>query len=125
MARLRGERLGAIQHLRAAISGRLERPLAGVNGRRHAAAVGAEQSGAVLSEATGALMRVGVARGPTWAATAPTKLFEGRYGAEASQTGRTYDISPDGRRFLMIKDGARVRARRRLASSSCSTGPKS
>src|SRR5206468_11310185 len=29
--------------------------------------------------ATGALMRVGVTRGPTWAAAAPTRLFEGRY----------------------------------------------
>jgi hypothetical protein len=49
-------------------------------------------------------MRVGVAHGPTWAATeAPTKLFEGRYGAEAGQNGRTYDVSLDGRRFLMIK----------------------
>ena len=54
---------------------------------------------------TGALMRVGVAHGPTWAATAPTKLFEGRYGAAANQTGRTYDIAPDGKRFLMIKAG--------------------
>ena len=51
-----------------------------------------------------ALMRVGVARGPTWAATAPTKLFEGRYGAAAFHYGRTYDVSPDGRRFLMVKD---------------------
>ena len=41
---------------------------------------------------TGALMRVGVSHGPTWAATAPTKLFEGRYGAAAGQTGRTYDV---------------------------------
>ena len=55
--------------------------------------------------ATGALMRVGVAHGPTWAPTAPTRLFEGRYGAAASQTGRTYDIAPDGKRFLMIKAG--------------------
>lgn len=55
---------------------------------------------------TGALMRVRVARGPTWAATAPTKLFEGPYGAAAFHFGRTYDVSPDGRRFLMIKDGA-------------------
>ena len=55
---------------------------------------------------TGALMRVGVAHGPTWAATAPTKLFEGRYGAAAGQSGRTYDIAPDGKRFLMIKAGA-------------------
>lgn len=52
---------------------------------------------------TGAVMRVGVALGPTWAATAATKLFEGRYGASANQTGRTYDVSLDGRRFLMIK----------------------
>jgi serine/threonine-protein kinase len=56
--------------------------------------------------ATGALMRVGVARGPTWAATAPTRLFEGRYGAAAFHSGRTYDVSPDGRRFLMVKAAA-------------------
>jgi serine/threonine-protein kinase len=55
---------------------------------------------------TGALMRVGVAQGPAWAATAPTQLFEGRYGAAAGQSGRTYDIAPDGKRFLMIKAGA-------------------
>jgi Protein kinase domain/WD40-like Beta Propeller Repeat len=55
-----------------------------------------------LNEA-GAVMRVGVAHGPSWAATAPTKLFEGRYGAAAGQTGRTYEIAPDGKRFLMIK----------------------
>ena len=54
---------------------------------------------------TGALMRVGVAHGPTWSASAPTKLFEGRYGAAANQSGRTYDIAPDGKRFLMIKVG--------------------
>ena len=52
---------------------------------------------------TGALMRVGVAQGPTWAPTASTKLFEGRYGAAAGQGGRTYDIALDGKRFLMIK----------------------
>jgi len=52
---------------------------------------------------TGALMGVGVTRGPTWVATAPTKLVEGRYGAALIFEGRTYDVSPDGRRFLMIK----------------------
>jgi serine/threonine-protein kinase len=53
----------------------------------------------------GALMRVGVERSATWAATAPVPLFEGRYlmGMLGSAIGRTYDISPDGRRFLMIK----------------------
>jgi serine/threonine-protein kinase len=50
---------------------------------------------------TGAVMRVGVAPGPTFTAT--TKLIEARYGADPSQTGRSYDVSLDGRRFLMIK----------------------
>jgi len=35
----------------------------------------------------------------------PTKLFAGRYGASANQNGRTYEIAPDGKRFLMIKTG--------------------
>ena len=48
-------------------------------------------------------MRVGVAPGTTWEATAPTKLFEGHYGAMPGQAGRTYDVAPDGNRFLMIK----------------------
>ena len=75
---------------------------------------------------TGALMRVGVAHGPTWAATAPTKLFEGRYGAAAGQIGRTYDVSLDGRRFLMIKPAAaRTRRPAQPASSSSRTGSKS
>jgi eukaryotic-like serine/threonine-protein kinase len=52
---------------------------------------------------TGALMRVGVTPASTWAATVPTKLFEGPYGASPNQSGRTYDIAPDGKRFLMIK----------------------
>ena len=57
---------------------------------------------------TGALMRVGVERGPTWAASAPTlAVSEGyltRPGGSRGE-GRTYDIAPDGRRFLMIKEG--------------------
>jgi Tol biopolymer transport system component len=56
---------------------------------------------------TGALMRVGVERGNTWTATPAVKLLEGRYfaGGIGGQVGRTYDVSPDGRRFLMIKEG--------------------
>jgi hypothetical protein len=42
------------------------------------------------------------ADGATWHAGTPTKLFEGRY-FSAGTSGRTYDVSPDGRRFLMIK----------------------
>jgi hypothetical protein len=33
----------------------------------------------------------------------PVKLFEGPY--FAALNGRTYDVSPDGQRFLMIKEG--------------------
>jgi serine/threonine-protein kinase len=57
---------------------------------------------------SGTLMRVGVTGGAAWAPTAPTKLFDarGRYGAADFHNGRTYDVSPDGRRFLMIKRGA-------------------
>ena len=53
----------------------------------------------------GALMRVGVeASGATWNAGTPTKLLEGRYFTGGGvNTGRTYDVSPDGQRFLMIK----------------------
>ena len=55
---------------------------------------------------TGALMRVGVDRGPTWAAGAPAKLLnEGYFTVPGGNVGRTYDISPDGQRFLMIKAG--------------------
>ena len=51
-------------------------------------------------------MRVGVARGATWAATVPAKLLDGGryYTGTGGQTGRSYDIASDGR-FLMIKPG--------------------
>ena len=55
---------------------------------------------------SGALMRVGVDRSQTWTATTPTKLIkEGYFTVEGGNPGRTYDISPDGQRFLMIKPG--------------------
>jgi serine/threonine-protein kinase len=52
----------------------------------------------------GALLTVPVEpRGTTWGAGTATKLFAGRYytGADSS---RQYDVSPDGQRFLMIKE---------------------
>jgi serine/threonine-protein kinase len=53
--------------------------------------------------ADGALWRVPVeASGQTWNAGTPTKLFDARY-FSAGTSGRTYDVSPDGQRFLMIK----------------------
>jgi serine/threonine-protein kinase len=53
--------------------------------------------------ADGALLRVPVeARGATWNAGTPMKLLEGRYYTGIG-SGRSYDVSPDGQRFLMIK----------------------
>ena len=55
---------------------------------------------------TGALMRVGVERAPSWAATTPTLLVKERPSTNPNTyIGRTYDISSDGQRFLMIKEG--------------------
>jgi hypothetical protein len=42
--------------------------------------------------------------GPTFIAGNPTKLFDWRYGPNVG--GRTYDVSADSQRFLMIKDNA-------------------
>ena len=55
---------------------------------------------------TGALMRVGVEHASSWAATAPTMLIkEGYFTIPGAFPGRTYDVSPDGQRFLMFKNG--------------------
>jgi hypothetical protein len=53
--------------------------------------------------ADGALLRVPVeANGATWNAATPMKLLERGYDSGVSTFGRTYDVSPDGQRFLMI-----------------------
>ena len=53
---------------------------------------------------TGALMSVRVDAGRIWKAGDPTKVFEGQYYAgPANEYARTYDVSPDGQRFLMVK----------------------
>ena len=49
-------------------------------------------------------MRVGVESGASWAASTPTRLLEGPF-AFGGSPGRSFDVSPDGRRFLMIKEG--------------------
>jgi len=54
----------------------------------------------------GALMRVGVERAQSWAATTPTLLIKaGYFTVPGGSPGRTYDISLDGQRFLLIKEG--------------------
>ena len=51
-------------------------------------------------------MGVGVERGATWAAGTPARLLgEGYFTVPGGNPGRTYDVSPDGQRFLMIKAG--------------------
>jgi Tol biopolymer transport system component len=54
----------------------------------------------------GTMMAVPVERseGSSLVTAPPKQLFKGEY--FAIQAGRTYDVSPDGKRFLMIKDAA-------------------
>ena len=49
-----------------------------------------------------AMMVVAVQTTPTFSTGNPSKLFDGPWFAQ--QGGRTYDVSRDGQRFLMIKD---------------------
>jgi Tol biopolymer transport system component len=51
-----------------------------------------------------ALMRVGVERAASWAATTPAMLLkDGLIFTPAVSPGRSYDVSPDGQRFLVLK----------------------
>ena len=55
----------------------------------------------------GALMTSQVhPRNGAWSADRPTKIVDGRYATEGVRDRRSYDVSPDGRRFLMIKQSA-------------------
>jgi hypothetical protein len=51
----------------------------------------------------GALMSVRVERGTTWRAGTPTKLIDAQYYVGVG-AARAYDVSPDGQKFLMIKE---------------------
>jgi serine/threonine-protein kinase len=53
----------------------------------------------------GSLMSVPVVPGTTWKAQPPVKVFDQDLLRDVSISLRTYDVSPDGRRFLVIKDG--------------------
>jgi hypothetical protein len=49
-------------------------------------------------------MRVQVERGTTWKASTPSKMIDGPYAWSVTGfAGRFYDVSPDGRRFVMLK----------------------
>jgi serine/threonine-protein kinase len=52
----------------------------------------------------GAIMEVTVdVRADTWSAGTAAKVVEGPYLTESTITSRTYDVSRDGRRFLVVK----------------------
>jgi hypothetical protein len=52
------------------------------------------------------MMRVGIGRESVWSATAPMQLFGTPYLAPVGNPGRTYDLSANGERFLMIKSAS-------------------
>jgi serine/threonine-protein kinase len=55
----------------------------------------------------GALTRVPVESGASWSSGSPSVLFKGPfYDGGGSAGAASYDISPDGQRFLMVKIGA-------------------
>jgi len=54
---------------------------------------------------------VAIEGGSSFKAARPIRLIERRYFAETAFIGRTYDVSPDGQRFLMIRpSGGGVKA---------------
>ena len=55
----------------------------------------------------GALMTARVnPRGGRWSSASPVKILEGRYATGGLRDRRNYDVSADGRRFLMVKEPA-------------------
>jgi len=59
----------------------------------------------IYAAPTGALMRVEVSSGPTWSATTPVVAVKEGYVTNPAWWGRSYDVTEDGERFLMIKEG--------------------
>ena len=50
------------------------------------------------------MMVVDVSPGPDPTLSQPRVLFEQRYAFGSAQTIPNYDVSPDGQRFVMVKD---------------------
>jgi serine/threonine-protein kinase len=51
----------------------------------------------------GVRMERGPEPGPSWRSSTPARILQGQYFYADPGNGRTFDIAPDGRRFLMIK----------------------
>ena len=56
-----------------------------------------------------ALIAVSIETDPSFTVGNPAVVFEGQY--YGSQGGRSYDVSPDGERFLLIKQAQDASAR--------------
>ena len=56
------------------------------------------------------MMAVEITTQPTFRAGTPALLFEGQYYYEPGPVSANYDITPDGQRFLMVKEGEREEA---------------
>jgi len=61
-------------------------------------------------------MSVPVERATTWRASTPAELIKAPY---YGGTALSYDVSRDGKRFLMASKAAPIKPQRRLASSLC------
>jgi len=54
----------------------------------------------------GVVMGVRVQARSSWSSSTPERVLQGQYFYAAPGVGRTFDIAPDGRRFLMIQGGS-------------------
>lgn len=57
------------------------------------------------------LFAVAVRTTPTFSASAPRLLFEGRFAAAPGNFWSNYDVSPDGQQFLLIEEDETAPAR--------------
>jgi hypothetical protein len=57
-------------------------------------------------------MGVRMEPGPSWRSSTPARILQGQL--VYSGFGRAFDIAPDGRRFLMIKEGGNEAAPQNL-----------
>jgi len=52
-----------------------------------------------------AVMAVQIEPGSAWRSGPPTQMLPARYFDNSGTTGRSFDVTADGQRFLMIKEG--------------------
>jgi serine/threonine-protein kinase len=90
------------------------RPYPSVNGGRWQVSTGGgtrpvwSRTGEELFYASpaGAILRVNVERGTSWAATTPATVVKAGYVIPSGFPGRFYDVSSDGQRFLVVKSAS-------------------